>query len=269
MSGLAQALAFGLEKHETIALVTIIEAKGSVPQEIGAKMLVSDEGRFFGTVGGGTIEYLAINAAKRCIEDKKPELIKYLLNEDGEFTNKEVVKTKMLCGGEASIFIDIIGITDQIFIFGGGHIAQKLTPLLHDLGFSVVIIENRPEFAKKELSGADKYIVANSEEIKGIEIPKNSYIVVITHSHSIDEEIVFQLLNRYKNDQPWKYLGMIGSKNKVKEIFERLQRKGIDKALLETVHAPIGISLGKTHTPIEIAISIVAEIIEVKNMEEQ
>lgn len=269
MTKIAQALAFGLEKHETIALVTLIEVQGSVPQEIGAKMLVSDEGRFFGTVGGGNIEHLAIEAAKRCITEKKPELINFILNEDGEIVNNESsIKTKMLCGGEASIFIDILGITDQILIFGGGHIAQKLTPILQDLGFSVSIIENRSEYAKKELSGADKYIVTNHEDVVNLNIPKNSYIVVITHSHSIDEKIVYNLLKKYKDNMPWKYLGMIGSKNKVEEIFERLNSKGIEKTILETVYAPIGKNLGKTHTPIEIAISIAAEIIEIKNKEE-
>ncbi|MFX0209656.1 MAG: XdhC family protein, partial [Candidatus Hodarchaeota archaeon] len=101
--------------------------------------------------------------------------------------------------------------------------------------------------------------------IDSIEFEKDSYIVIITYSHELDEQILKYLLSKHQKEfYTWKYLGMIGSKRKVKEIFSRLESQGIDPRLLERVHAPIGVPI-RSQTPEEIAISIAAEIIDVQN----
>ncbi len=253
-------------KGRTFALVTVVDVSGSAPQRIGAKMLVSSTGkRLWGTIGGGTIENLALKEAQAQININIPLLKEYELTEEGEEA------TGMLCGGKMSLFYDIQGAGTKTYIFGAGHISQQLVPLLASLGFWTVVIDDRKEYLDenfKNLNVAETITGNLPQIIDSIEFEKGSYIVILTYSHDLDEKILKHLLTKREQEfETWKYLGMIGSKRKVSEIFSRLESQGMDPNLLEKVHAPIGIPI-RSQTPEEIAISIAAEIIDVRNKKE-
>ncbi|MFX1508056.1 MAG: XdhC family protein [Promethearchaeota archaeon] len=252
-----------IQKGGTFALVTVVEVSGSAPQRIGAKMLVDSSGkRLWGTIGGGTIENLTLKDAQILIQKQTPQLKEYELREEGEKA------TGMLCGGKMKVFIDILGTGSKSYIFGAGHISQRLVPLLASLGYWTVVIDDRKEYLNdsfKDSQVSETISGILPQIIDSIEFEKDSYIVIITYSHELDEQILKYLLStRQQELQTWKYLGMIGSKRKVKEIFSRLESEGVDPSLLERVHAPIGVPI-RSQTPEEIAISIAAEIIDVQN----
>jgi xanthine dehydrogenase accessory factor len=254
-----------IQKGGAFALITVVEVSGSVPQRIGAKMLVDSSGnRLWGTIGGGTIENLALKEAQMLIQKRTPQLKEYELMEEGEKA------AGMLCGGKMKVFIDILGVGSKSYIFGAGHISQRLVPLLASLGFWTIVIDDRKVYLDESFKDSQV-----SETISGsfpqiidtIEFEEDCYIIIITYSHELDEMILKYLLTTKEQEfHTWKYLGMIGSKRKVKEIFNRLESQGVDTKLLDKVHAPIGVPI-RSQIPEEIAISIAAEIIDVQNRE--
>jgi len=254
------------DKGDPSVLVTVIDVSGSAPQKVGAKMLVSKEGRrLWGTIGGGTIENLALQQAKIQIREQKPLLKQYELKEEGKDS------TGMLCGGNMSIFYDVLGTITKVYILGAGHISQKLALLLTMLGFWTVIIDDREEYLHesfKSIEGAELLSGPLPHYLDTIKFEPESYVVIVTYSHELDENVLKYLLTeKSQNILQLKYLGMIGSKRKVKEIFSRLQSQGVSKSQLDGIHAPIGVPIG-SQTPEEIAVSIAAEIIKVRNIEE-
>ncbi|MHA1972318.1 MAG: XdhC family protein [Candidatus Hodarchaeales archaeon] len=264
MKRFLEVLSSCIEKGEPCVLVTVIDVKGSTPQKSGAKMLVSHQGkRLWGTVGGGTIEKKAIKQAQQQLEKQEVLLKEYELLE-GSSPNA----TGMLCGGNMTLFYDVIGLGFKVFIFGAGHISQKLTPLLSSVGFAVNVIDNRESLVEENFK-VDSYVSTVTGKLPGIiekiNIPPKSFVIVMTYSHDLDEKILRFILKKYGKDiSKWKYLGMIGSKRKVKEVFSRLEKEGVDRELLDFIHAPIGLQIG-SQTPEEIAISIAAEVIKIRN----
>jgi xanthine dehydrogenase accessory factor len=234
------------------ALVTVISSSDSTPRRTGAKMLVQTNGTISGTIGGGRIEAEAIKIALSVIKSGKSEKHKFNLLPDKELG--------MVCGGEMEIYVEPVQPTPVIYIFGAGHISLSLAKLSSILAFRTVVIDNRPEFANKQrFPEADTLTVEDYGNLfSKITIDKNSYIVIVTHNHEHDQEVLEQAIKT-----PANYIGMIGSKHKVNIIFNHLVDQGIDKKMLDRVHSPIGLEIN-AETPEEIAISIMAEIIKVK-----
>lgn len=238
---------------EEAALVTIVAASGSTPREVGAKMLVRTDGSILGTVGGGSIEAKAIEMALEAIKQGQPRQVHFSLAEGkGELG--------MICGGDAEVFIEPVLPPPTLYIFGAGHIALSLARIGKLLGFRIAVIDNRAEFANSERFPEADLILAEEfgKAFTNIKINKSSYIVIVSHNHEFDELILEQALKTNA-----KYIGMIGSKTKNKTIFSHLLAKGISQELLDKVHAPIGLAIN-AETPEEIAISILAEIIQIR-----
>lgn len=255
------------QSNKPVSLVTVVEVKGSAPQRVGAKMLVSSAGELlWGTIGGGTVESMALKQALIQINKQTPLLKLYELSETGTKDS-----TGMLCGGTMLLYFDIFGATTKAYIFGAGHITQQLLPLLSNLGFTSTVIDDRYEYLQEKIKTklpAETLSGELPEMINNIQFDPGSYIIIITYSHDLDEKILHFLLTKKKSETlKLKYLGMIGSKRKVKEIFSRIQTKGVEKKFLDIVHAPIGVSIG-SQTPEEIAVSIAAQLIAVRNSEE-
>ena len=234
-------------REEAFAVATVVESIGSTPGKLGAKMLIKKDETIIGTIGGGEVELSVIKEGINIISSGTPKLIEY-----GE---------EMQCGGKMKIFIEPILSPPVIYIFGAGHIGQALSKIAVVSGFDTVIIDNREGFATKEkFSGAKKTISGNYDEL----IPKlpfnnNSYIIVATHNHSEDETVLRLCIKR-----KYAYIGMVASREKRNSIFAKLKNQGITDRLLKKVHSPIGIDIA-SKTPGEIAVSITAEIISVKN----
>jgi len=242
------------DEGEEAALVTIVSATGSTPREEGAKMLVKSDGSILGTIGGGSLEAQVIEEAVKVIGQGKPKRLRASL------TAKEVEEEGMLCGGDLEVFIEPILTPPTLYIFGGGHISLPLAKTGKLIGFKIVVIDDRAEFANPDrFPEADMTLAEDfAKSFSKLKIDKSSYIVIVTRNHRYDDIVL-----EWAVGTKAKYIGMIGSKAKNKAIFSHLMAKGIPKELLDRVHAPIGLEI-HAQTPEEIAISILAEIVKVR-----
>lgn len=169
--------------------------------------------------------------------------------------------TKVIRIDETDFFVEIYVKNPQLIILGGGHVSQPVAKIGKMLGFHVTVMDDREEFVTKErFPDADRLIQGTYEEIpEKIPVYENAYYVIVTRGHLGDSASARQILKR-----PYVYLGMIGSRNKVKLTREKLLREGFTEEQLNTIHAPIGLPIGG-HMPAEIAVSITAEIVQEKN----
>ena len=238
------------EKGTPAVLATVVEVSGSGPGRPCAKMLVKGDGSILGTIGGGAIEKKIIEEALLLMHSGEPKLVHYNLEDIG-----------MACGGAMSVFLEPLKHAPDLIVFGAGHIGSALSRIGKMLDFTVTVIDNRAEFANKEkLAWADKVIAAEYKiALENIVFSDNTFVVILTHRHVHDYEILEHCVM-----QSFKYLGMIGSRNKVSKCFQQLREKGIDDEILNRIHAPIGIRIGG-NTPSEIAVSIAAELVAVRS----
>jgi len=243
------------DKNVPTALVTVIETKGSTPRETGAKMIVCGDGKVFGTIGGSAVEAMVIEEARECLKNNETKKVWHDLDD------QEKADTGMICGGEMEFFIEPVKMSPHLYIFGGGHVAIPLARLAAMVGFSYTIIEDRPEFATTERFPDSKGIIlATSDEIdQKIEILPADYIAIVTRSHELDYQALKKVLKHEA-----KYVGLIASKVKKKQVVGQLKEEGFEESDIERIHSPIGLDIA-AQTPEEIAVSIVAELIQVKN----
>jgi xanthine dehydrogenase accessory factor len=237
------------DKAFTLCIVT--EAKGSTPRKEGAKMLVLDDGTISGTIGGGSIEKQAIAEALEVLKIGKPLKKKYQLEVD----------LQMQCGGNMEIYFEPFNKNLKLYIFGAGHVGREVGRFAADLDFRVIFVDNR-EGIYNEFPSSYAECITNDyfKTIDEIVFSSRDFAVITTPNHQYDEQIMARMA---KIDLA--YVGMIGSKRKVGEARKRLVA---DKVLtdeeLNRVDMPIGIPFN-AETPREIAISIVAKLIDVKN----
>jgi len=249
------ALAEALERGEEVALVTIVSATGSTPQRVGAKMLVFPDGRTVGTIGGGCYENDAFWKAREAITARRPLNVKYELNDD--FAQE----TGLVCGGQMEVFIEPVEASPDVYVFGAGHVGYFVAKMAHEVGFRVHVVDDREKFANTERFGPGiDVIVEDIPTWAGAHaLPPTAYAVIVTRGHTHDLDAL-----RALTAHPLRYLGLIGSKAKVKRIFDALREEGTSSEALRVVHAPIGLDIGAI-TPQEIAVSIVAELIAAKH----
>jgi xanthine dehydrogenase accessory factor len=240
-----------LKKAGTPAvLATVVEALGSSPGKTSARMLIKADGSIMGTIGGGAIEKKMIDEAMTIMNGTESKLLKYSLEELG-----------MACGGDMTVFLEPLERAPELIIFGAGHIGTVLSKLGKTLSFTTTVVDNRSEFANKErLPWADRIIADDyPKTLKELIFSHTTYLVIVTHRHAHDLEILDHCAK-----QPFRYLGMIGSRKKVTGSFQQLRERGIDEAILKRIHAPTGIAIG-AKTPEEIAVSIAAELVAIRS----
>ena len=249
------ALAEALQKGEQVALVTIIKSTGSTPQRVGAKMLVYDDGRTVGTIGGGCYENESFWKAREAIKSRKPVTMKFELNDD--FAQE----TGLVCGGQMEVFVEPVEPSPAVYVFGAGHVGYYVAKMAYEVAFRVHVIDDREKFANAERFGPDIDVVVDHIPtwIDTHPLPPTAYAVIVTRGHTHDLDALRALAK-----QPLRYLGLIGSKAKVKRIFDALREEGMPTDRLQGIHAPIGLDIGAI-TPQEIGVSIVAELIAVKH----
>ncbi len=240
------------EMGEIAAIATVINVLDSSPRHIGTKMIIRKDGTIAGSIGGGPVEAAVIEHAKEVIASGKPQMRYFNLRPQKE--------GDVACGGEMQIFIEPVQPTSSLYIFGAGHIGVSLTRIMKYLDFHTIVIDDRPEFASAERFPDATQVLADSARNIFDRWPMNasSYIVIATRDHKMDEEILETALQTEV-----KYIGMIGSKTKVKAIFEHLRQKGYTDEQLGRVYTPIGINIG-AETSDEIAVSIAAQLIKVR-----
>ena len=249
------ALAEALSRGEEVALVTITGSTGSTPQRVGAKMLVYSDGRMVGTIGGGCYENDAFWKAREAIKSRRPLNVKYELNDD--FAQE----TGLVCGGQMDVFIEPVEAAPDVYIFGAGHVGYFVAKMAHEVGFRVHVVDDREKFANPERFGEGIEVTVEHIPtwLQNHQLPPTAYAVIVTRGHTHDLDALRAVVGN-----PMRYVGLIGSKAKVRRIFDALRDEGIAADSLHPVHAPIGLDIGAI-TPQEIAVSIVAELIAVKH----
>ena len=321
MRELVKTMKAKLSQNEDLVLVTVVASHGATPRGAGARMLVGKEGRIYGTIGGGAVEYRSQQMAAEALQQRQS------LEHEFRLTRDDIEKLGMICGGDVSVqflfipggdaetlalaekvetafekaqdlwlvsdvgnggklslaykndeklgayltrhpsrvkesgldlYVEQISSSGRVYIFGGGHVAQELEPLLTHVGFRCTVMDDRPEFAKRELfPTADQVKLIDFTRILDyITVTENDFVCVMTRGHAFDTVVQAQMLPCHPA-----YIGVIGSRNKAAGVRQTLKDQyGISDADLDQVITPIGTEI-LAETPAEIAVSIAGEMI--------
>jgi xanthine dehydrogenase accessory factor len=248
MRALLEAALEAVSRGQTVALATIVRAEGSTPRAPWTKMLVFRDGTTRGTVGGGEMEQRVVEEALAALELGQPRLAHYTFagGDEGE-----------KCAGESDVFIDIVGPAKELLIVGAGHVGQAVAELGAFLEMDCVVFDARPECANAQRFPRARQIIVGEpgRELGRYAVTSQSYIVIVTPSPKQDAEALAAVIH-----SPAAYIGMIGSRGKIRRVAEMLAAQGVAPERLSQVHAPIGLGIG-AETPQEIAVSILGQII--------
>ena len=243
-----------VQSGKRVALCTIVKTKGAVPRHSGTKMLVFPNGQIEGTVGGGKVEELVREEAKIALKDGKTRLLDYSLvdTERGD---------PGLCGGTVSIYVEPYLHPETVVVVGAGHVGRAVVHLASWLGYRVVVSDDRKDLCTPEASpGADLYLPVPLELLpEAIEIGPQTYLVLVTRGVEVD---VVGLPPLLETDAP--YIGLIGSQRRWAHCQEKLREAGVTEEQINRITSPIGLDI-HAETPDEIAVSIMAEIIALRN----
>jgi xanthine dehydrogenase accessory factor len=236
-----------------VVLATVVKARGSVPRHSGAKMLVYEDSRISGTIGGGEMESRVIEEAQAALNSGQPRLLTYALvaPERGD---------PGVCGGEVEIYLEPYLPPATIYVIGCGHVGQAVAHLAHWLGFRVIVNDDRAELVSPDvIPNADLYVSGPFTEVLARQpLTRSSYVVLVTRNVKVDLEILPHLV-----DTPAPYIGVMGSQRRWAHTRQLLQERGLTDAQLDAFHSPVGLEL-QAETPEEIAVSILAEIIKAR-----
>ena len=232
-----------IETNQSVALVTVVRATGHYVKALGNRALVWLDKDPEDDLALGEITPRVIEKARQCLSVRQPQLLAY--NE---------------AHGKIEVFVEVQRRPPTLIVVGAGHVALPLAQLGKMIDFEVVVLDDRPRYANKERFPMADQVLAQPfrETLRNWPIDSDTYFVLVTRGHSHDVECLLEVL-----DSPAQYIGMIGSKRRIKAVFELLeQEQGLDPAKFERVYAPIGLDIG-AENPVEIAVSIIAEIINV------
>ncbi|RXJ72391.1 xanthine dehydrogenase accessory protein XdhC [Veronia nyctiphanis] len=239
-----------LEKESIpCVLVTVMDEKGSVPRGTGTKMLVTKES-ITDTIGGGHLEHMATQIAREMLEDGTQTIRteKYNLG----------ASLGQCCGGMVSICLEpIIPQKHKIMLFGAGHVAKALVPILASLPFNIVWVDERKEQFPEQIPDNVEIRISDDPVSEVATLPANSFYLVMTHNHHLDFELTKAILK--KDDSS--YFGVIGSQTKRKRFIHRLRQREFSDTQISSMICPIGLSEISGKHPAEIAVSVAGELI--------
>lgn len=242
--------------------VTLVDTIGSAPQEQGAKMLVTHQGIYAGTIGGGKIENRAILHAQQLLtpppatQPKTCDFQEWNLQRD----------IGMTCGGVVRVFFEAHLLKPwPVVVFGAGHTAQALIHVLLTLSCHITCLDTRREWLDRlpEHPALTK-VLAEHLPVQVATLPDNAYVVLMTMGHSSDSPILLELL---KTDR-FAYIGAIGSDAKAHILRQDVLRAGFAPEVQQHFVCPIGLPIGD-NSPAEIAISVVAQLLQVRDHHQQ
>jgi xanthine dehydrogenase accessory factor len=233
-------------ERRRFALATVVASRGFTPRKAGAHMLIDDAGATVGTIGGGAIEREVIAEAARILAGGGTAMLrKHLTQELG-----------MCCGGEMTVFLEVVEPAPRLYLFGAGYIAKPLAAIAAGCGFEVTVVDARPAWAAEARFPTSHVVLQAPDDFaRGLESSPADYAVIVTHDHALDQQLVQTLLRK-----PLRFLGMIGSIPKQRKFVLRLRAKGFSDAETARLHTPLGVPIGAS-TPEEIAVSVMGEII--------
>ncbi len=255
-----------LREGEPVALASVITAQGSVPGKPGAHMAVT-ESEVYGTVGGAGLELKVMNHLREILDTNEGRIETYQLQK--EASSSAGTPLNSLCGGILTVSMEVIQPMPHILLAGGGHCAQAIADASAPLGWTVSVLDVRPEYAAEELwPDAEECISSQPGDFLARETTESlarfSHILLLGHDWAIDEALLIGLLERTEGRPR---IGCIGSRSKWQAFEKSVLDSGLSQDLLETVICPIGVSIG-AESPQEIAIAVLAQIIaEIKGVE--
>jgi xanthine dehydrogenase accessory factor len=254
MRSIYQALAELEKNNESAALCTVVKSEGSTPRHMGSKMLVYPDGKFIGTVGGGELENRVIKTALAALKTGVGQTLAYTMSDPSR-------GDPGVCGGTVEVFVEPILPPALIVVIGAGHVGKAVVHLAKWLGFRVALSDDRAEFCNSEsVPNADAYYpVPMAELVNQFKVTHQTYLVITSRGSSVDAEGLPNLL-----DSEAAYIGVIGSKRRWLTTVKALKEKGVAEAKIARVHSPMGLELN-AETPEEIAVSIMAEILMLKD----
>ena len=233
------------------AWVTVVRTAGSTPRHVGARMMVLEDGGILGTIGGGRWEYKVTEAARAALAAGRSRAVRlHLTHELG-----------MCCGGEMEVFIDVVTAPPPLVIFGAGHVALALAPLAHSIGFALWVVDELEEFASEgRFPGAQLVHGFDTPSwAQALPLGPRASVLIATRDHAVDQQLLEALVGR---ELGW--LGVIGSRGKAGRFRRRLEARGVAGERIARVRMPVGLDIG-AETPEEIAVSIAAELIQVRH----
>ena len=237
------------QSGQPFAIVTLIAARGSTPAPLGAKLLVEHDGTAHGTIGGGQLERLVLDDARQCLKNAISQPRTYPL----------CMRTGQCCGGSVEVFIEIVGLGPQVYLFGAGHVGLAVAQTLARTAFRVHAVDERPEWINHpELpKETQRHATPWRDFVREASWDEERvYCLVMTHDHQLDLAVLQEILPR-----PTRFVGLIGSETKRDRFRQRLAAAGVPQERIERLHCPIGIgTFGKS--PHEVAISAAAQLLQ-------
>jgi xanthine dehydrogenase accessory factor len=244
MTALSEELVEIADQGSAAVLATVVEVEGGLALEPGAKCLIRDGKVSLESIGNALVLEAIVQESRARLRAEKSQLVAITVP-----------------GAKLEVFFEVMPAPPRLIVVGAGHIAVPLVQIAKVLDFAVTVIDDRLLYANRErFPAADEVLVGDMAQLlKEMTITPSFYIVLITRGHAYDEPCLRQIMH-----SPAKYIGMIGSKRRIKACFERFrEEEKIADQVIERVYAPIGLDIG-TETPAEIAISILGEIIKVR-----
>ncbi|WP_370600441.1 xanthine dehydrogenase accessory protein XdhC [Pseudomonas nitroreducens] len=237
------------DSAEPYVLVTVVGVQGSTPRESGSKMLVTAE-TTVDTIGGGHLEFAAIEHARKLL----------LAGRDAQALEHFPLGPRLgqCCGGRASLLFECFAARGpQVLLFGAGHVGRALAPLLAGLPLRLEWVDSRAaQFPQTVPEGVRMRLLDEPEDAVS-EAPPGSYFLVMTHNHPLDYALAEAVLKRGDAG----FLGMIGSRTKAQRFQMRLEQRGYAPEVIAQLHCPIGLAEVPGKRPLEVAISIAAQVI--------
>ena len=269
-AALLQEAARRAAAREPFVLCTVTSTARSAPRDAGAKMLVAPDGAIAGTIGGGPLEAVVIEEAVRLLATAGASCERrFALTTAGDAAEPlppggaSTDELGMKCGGEVTLFLDVLRPPARLLLYGGGHVGERVAAIAGEAGVETGVIDDRPAFsAPARFPKASQVICTDLAQapLGGLAPGREDFVVILTRCHALDEGVLEAALGSAA-----RYVGLIGSRRKVAVILRSIARRtGRDPRHDPRLHAPIGLRLGDK-TPGEIAISILAELLLIKS----
>jgi len=249
------------QQGKSYVLVTLLATAGSTPRNAGSKMLVCDDSAF-DTIGGGHLEFEVIKQARNFLLDNvtTQKVEHYPLSS----------KLGQCCGGATNVLFEVFtGHSQHIAIYGAGHVSQALVPILAQLPLQISWIDNRQtmldEIAQQALPSNVKLVFSEQPDETIATLPTGSWVMIMTHNHQLDFALVETSLKRLELD----FVGMIGSDTKARRFRTRLEHKNYQHQDIQRLVSPVGLLTIPGKRPIEVAVSMAAQLIQLLEPENE
>jgi xanthine dehydrogenase accessory factor len=244
------------DAREPFVLCTVAGTDKSAPRDSGAQMLVRADGSIAGTVGGGPLEAAVIGEARELLATGRRGTRLF----EATLTTTGVAHLGMKCGGEVQVLLDLHRPASRVWVLGAGHVGLAVADAARVAGWDVVLADDRPE--RLALANGFRTRPFEADHVAGAlgEVAPGDFVVIVTRCHDIDERALDAAI-----DTPARYVGLIGSRQKVAVVYRNLRQAGRpDPSQDGRVYAPIGIDIGGKE-PGEIAIAVMAEMLAVRD----